>query len=84
MNIQYFAARTEQGALGNFLGWPGRLAQFFTRFMAGQLQDAFFSIGVRVINEHMHQETVQLGFRQRVGAFLLERVLRGHDQDQVG
>lgn len=30
----------------------------------------------------MHQEAVELGFGQRVGAFLLDRVLRGHDQKQ--
>ncbi|MNO74502.1 hypothetical protein D3C76_655040 [compost metagenome] len=30
----------------------------------------------------MHQEAVELGFRQRVGAFLLDGVLRGHYQEQ--
>ena len=31
---------------------------------------------------HVHQETVELRFRQWVGAFLLDGVLRGHDQKQ--
>jgi hypothetical protein len=31
---------------------------------------------------HVHQEAVELGFGQRVGAFLLDRVLRGHHQKQ--
>ncbi|KAG1085500.1 hypothetical protein G6F40_014186 [Rhizopus arrhizus] len=30
----------------------------------------------------MHQEAIQLCFRQREGAFLLDRVLRGHHQEQ--
>ena len=47
---------------------PGRLQQ-----------DAPLGIAVRIDDVDLHDEAVELGLRQRVGAFLLERVLRRED-----
>jgi|GEM_PF-1445200 len=38
---------------------------------------ALLVLQLRVVDQHLQQEAVQLCFRQRVGAFLLQRVLRG-------
>ena len=38
--------------------------------------------GIGKTDAHMHEETIELGFRQGIGAFLLDRVLRRHDQEQ--
>ena len=32
----------------------------------------------------MHQESVELCFRQWIGAFLLDRILSGHDEKEFG
>ena len=48
------------------------------------MEDCLLGGGVRVIDIDVHQKTVELGFRQRVGAFLLDRVLRRHHQKQFG
>ena len=45
--------------------------------------DELFFIG-RVVHQHLHHETVHLGFGQRVSAFGFNRVLRGHHQEGVG
>ena len=58
-------------------GFPGhRLAavQAEYRLLGGQ---------IGIVDPHMHQKTVELRLRQRVGALLLDRVLRCHDQKQV-
>ena len=52
------------------------------RFATGLLQDPTFDGGVREADFHVHQEAVELRFGQRIGAFLLDRVLRGHHQEQ--
>ena len=49
-----------------------------------QGQDTFFGIDFRVANAYMHQKAVELCFRERVGAFVFNRVLRGHHQEQPG
>ena len=36
----------------------------------------------RVVDVDLHEEPVELGFRQRVGAFLLDRVLRRQDMER--
>ena len=38
----------------------------------------------RVLDEDLEHEAVQLGFGQRIGAFLLDRVLRGQHEERVG
>ena len=46
-------------------------------FRAGGLeQDAPLGVAIRIIDVDLHQKAIELGFRQRVGAFLLQRILR--------
>ena len=47
-------------------------------------QNQFFLLFLGVIDDHFQHETVHLSFGQRIGAFLLDGVLRGHDQERVG
>ena len=42
----------------------------------GVEQDAALGVAVGIIDVDLHQEAVELRFGQRIGAFLLERVLR--------
>ena len=37
-----------------------------------------------IIDLDVEHEAVELGFRQRIGAFLLDRVLRGDDEERLG
>ena len=41
-------------------------------------------IAAGVIHNHLEEEAVQLGFRQLVGAFLLDGVLRGQHEEGIG
>jgi hypothetical protein len=41
-------------------------------------------VEVRVLDEHLEHEPVLLGLRQRVGALLLDRVLRRQHEERVG
>jgi len=52
------------------------------RFAAGLLEDPPLDRGIRETDLDVHQETVELGFGQRVGAFLLDGVLGRHHQEQ--
>jgi hypothetical protein len=49
-----------------------------------QAQDLGLGIGLRIADAHVHQEAVELRLGQREGALLLDRVLRGHHQEQRG
>ena len=40
--------------------------------------------GRRVVDVDLQQEPVELRFRQRIGAFLLDRVLRRQDVERLG
>ncbi len=51
-------------------------------FAAGLLQDAAFHRGIGKADFHVQQEAIQLRLGQRVGAFLLDGVLRRHHQEQ--
>ncbi|MDT4814903.1 hypothetical protein FQZ97_479210 [compost metagenome] len=51
-------------------------------FAAGLLEDLAFHRGVGEADLHVQQEAVELRLRQRVGAFLLDGVLGGHDHEQ--
>ena len=42
----------------------------------GLEQDAALGVAVRIVDVDLHQEAVELRLGQRIGAFLLERVLR--------
>ena len=52
---------------------------------AGRLKQ-YLSLGgaIRITDIDFHQEAVELGFRQRIGAFLLKRVLRCQDVKWLG
>jgi len=52
---------------------------FFGVCAGGDEHHLAFIIGGRIRDIHLQHETVELRFGQRIGAFLLERVLRGHD-----
>ena len=44
--------------------------------------ELFFLFGV--VNENIEHEPVELGFRQRIGSFLLDRILRRQHEERVG
>ena len=44
----------------------------------------FSSSKRRIIDLDVEHEAVELGFGQRIGAFLLDRVLRGDDEERLG
>ncbi|MCY1177074.1 hypothetical protein D9M73_173690 [compost metagenome] len=46
------------------------------------LQNPALDSGIGKADFHVHQEPVKLGFRQRIGTFLLDGVLRSHHQKQ--
>jgi hypothetical protein len=48
------------------------------------LHHAVLLVRRRIANEKLEQEAVRLRFRQRVGALLLDRILRRHDQKGRG
>ena len=48
------------------------------------VDDRVFLGGVRVADDDLHHEPVDLRLRQRVGALGLDRVLRRHDQKRLG
>ncbi len=82
MQVQHFAAGVEHILHRQLLRCGCRLAQCATGTLAGEPQDLRFGGLVRIADAYVHQETVQLRFRQREGTFLLDRVLRGHHQEQ--
>ena len=49
-----------------------------------QSQNFALGPGVGVTHLHVHQKAIELGFRESIGPFLFNRVLCGHDQEQVG
>ena len=48
------------------------------------LDDFQLFVLVRIIDEHHEQEAVELRFGQRIGALLLDRVLRGQHEERIG
>ena len=44
--------------------------------------ELFFLLGI--IDEDVEHEAVELRFGQRIGAFLLDRVLRGQHEERIG
>ena len=47
-------------------------------------EDALFRRAIGIGDVDLHQEAVELRFRERVGAFLLQRVLRREDMEGRG
>src|SRR5215831_1605288 len=64
----------------------GRHRRLWPRFFgAGGLeQDLALGFAVGITDVDFHQETIKLRFRQRVSAFLLERVLGGEHMEWLG
>ena len=50
----------------------------------GLEQDAPLGLELGIEDVDLHQEAVELGFRQRIGAFLLQRVLGGQHMERRG
>ncbi len=59
-----------------------RFRKAVTIIVTAQLQDGLLRFRRRVVDNHVHQKAVQLGFGQRVGTFLLNGILGGHHQEQ--
>ena len=55
--------------------------QFRLEGRGGLLHDLAFLIARRVIDDHLKKETVSLGFGKMIGAFLLDRVLGGQNEE---
>ncbi len=83
VEFEHFAARVEDALLADSVTVAGRHRYAVQRFVARQRQDLFFGAGIRVVDADVHQEAVELCFRQRVGAFLFNRVLRRHHHEQL-
>ena len=63
----------------------GDLRHDFLRHSTGGLAgDAAFLVAVWVLHLHEKHEAIQLRLRQRVGAFLLNGVLRGEHKERFG
>ena len=60
-----------------------RVALARLRLVAIQNQDASLVLDRRVADLDVQQEAIELRLGQRIGAFLLDRVLRRHDHEQV-
>ncbi len=60
-----------------------RLGQRLFR-AGGFKQDAAFGVAIGIVDVDLHQEAVELRFGQRIGAFLLQRVLRGEHMERLG
>ena len=48
------------------------------------VEDPFFLVGDGIADLDVEHEAVELGFGQRIGPFLLDRVLRGDDEERIG
>ena len=54
-------------------------------FGAGRVeQDAPLGVAIGIVDVDLHQEAVELRFGQRIGAFLLDRVLRRQHVERLG
>ncbi|MGY4368326.1 hypothetical protein ACVW1A_004391 [Bradyrhizobium sp. LB1.3] len=49
----------------------------------GLEQDTALGVAIGIVDVDLHQETVELRFRQRIGSFLLQRVLRGEYMERL-
>ena len=51
---------------------------------AGQVEHRELGGAIGVADDQLHQEAVELGFRKRVGALVLDRVLGGQHPERLG
>ena len=49
----------------------------------GAVEDGRHLLAAGVVDDQLEEEAVELGFRQRIGAFLLDRVLRRHHEERL-
>jgi hypothetical protein len=59
-------------------------ARFGLLGAGGVEQDLPLGVAVGIVDVDLHQESVELGFGQWVGAFLLQRVLRRQHMERLG
>ena len=78
---EHFLARIEDGLRRAPCRWSRRGAGVLA---ADEAEDFALVLVARVADEHVQEEAVHLRFGQRVGAFLLDRVLRRQDEEQIG
>ena len=52
------------------------------RLVARKTQDRLLGVARRIVDPHVEQEPVELRFGKGIGAFLLDRILGRHDQEQ--
>ena len=67
----------------NVCGIHHRRDRFHRRRARVVANDFFFAFAIRVAHADAHQETVELRFRQRIGAVMLDRILRGEHQERL-
>ena len=49
----------------------------------GAVEDRRQFLAAGIADDQLEEEAVELGFGQRIGAFLLDRVLRGHHEERL-
>jgi hypothetical protein len=67
-----------------FLAAENRLQRGLLGHLAPTLHHRGFLVRRRIIDQQLEEEAVGLRLGQRVGAFLLNRVLRRHDEEGAG
>ena len=80
--MQHRRARGEDLRLAHDARRARGVAERLAGALARELQDRRFGRGMRIVDADVQQEAIELRFGQRIGAFLLDRVLRRHDQEQ--
>ena len=84
MHVEHLAARVEDGLRRH----PRHLRRLSVRFersvrlVARKTQDRLLGVARRIVDPHVEQEPVELRFGKGIGAFLLDRILGRHDQEQ--
>ena len=51
--------------------------------LGGAVEDGRHLLAAGIVDDQLEEEAVELGLGQRIGAFLLDRVLRGHDEERL-
>ena len=83
VQVQDVHARLHDRGCAELFGRLEGVALAGLRLVAIEYENAALVPGCRVADLHVQQETIELGFGQRVGAFLLDRVLGRHDHEQA-
>ena len=78
------SSRRENLRLGDQGASSGGLGAQRGSFAANQAQNIGFRLPIRIIHPHVQQKAIQLGFRQGIGSFLLDRILGRHNHKQLG